>query len=293
MKKQHKRILYGLGFFAILVVLVACSSDPIIIGETKPEGLLDTLLVYPISWLINKVFELTANGGWAISLATIIINILISPLEIFSQVEQKKQQEVQPQIQALAEKYPENKTDKVQQQKYAIEMQRIYDDNGLSMMGMCVPMLLMLFIQMPILSAMFGAVRRLTILSQSSFTLFGINYVYGEIDPGIPYFPIEAVAPYLRLFIFAALIAIFASQIFSMPKGQRNPRKNQQAMQMYMMNGIMIFMFWNQPIALAIYWIVSNLTRLLFRYTITNRIVARQHEKYKIKKREEKAKRYK
>lgn len=291
MKKQHKKVLYGLGFLSLTVLLVACSADPIVIGETNPTGLFDTLLVYPISWLINFIFELTSNGGLAISIATIIINIIVSPLEIFSQVETKKQQDIQPKLQAIQEKYPDNKTDKVQQQRFMIEQQKLYEENGMSMLGMCLPLILMLFIQMPILTAIFGAVRRLTILNASSFTLFGITYSYGLQDPGIPYIPY--IGQYIRLFIFAAMIAIFASQFFSMAKGQRNPKKNQQAMQMYLMNGMMMIFFWNQPIALAIYWIVSNLTRMIFRFTIVKVIVDKQHQKFQEKKREQKAKRYK
>ena len=171
-----------------------------------------------------------------------------------------------------------------------IAQQKLYEENGMSMMGMCLPLILMLFIQMPILTSMFGAVRRLQILNNSSFNLFGITYNYGQMDPGIPAIPV--IGPYLRLFIFAALLAMFASQFFSMPKGQRNPRKNQQAMQMYLMNAMMILIFWNQPIALAIYWIVSNLVRLVLRFTVVNRISKSQHEKFLAKKREEKAKRY-
>ena len=107
MKKMNRKVLYSVGFLTLAIFLTGCASqEPIIFGEgaTKAKGLFETALVYPISWLINFMYELTGNGGLAISLATILMNIIVAPLEIKSQVETKKQQEIQPMLTALQEK---------------------------------------------------------------------------------------------------------------------------------------------------------------------------------------------
>lgn len=291
MKKRNRRMLYTFGFIGIALLLTSCGgSAPIVFGgpeATAPVGLYDLLLVYPISWLIDKLQLLTGNGGIAIAVATILINIIVAPLEIRSQVETKKQQEIQPQMQALQEKYPNSKTDKVEQQKMMMEQQRIYEQNGMSMTGMCMPMIMMMAIQMPLLTAMFGAVRRLTILQESSFNMFGVTYVFGLPDPGLPYIP--TIGPFLKVFVITAIIALFATSFLQLPKDQRSP-KNQQAMTMYMMNLVFIPILWNQPIALAIYWIVSNLTRLVIRQLFVNKLVEREHEKFKKERREKRMK---
>ena len=289
MKKQHKKFLYMIGFLSLTLFLTACSNDPIVIGgETSPGGLFDIILVYPISWLITTLHNLTGNSGIAIALATILIYVIISPLEIKSQIETKKQQELQPQLKKLQEKYPNSKTDRVEQQKYSVEMQKVYADNGMTMMGGCLPMVLMLVIQMPLLMAMFSAVRRLEVLSKSTFTLFGVQYSYGLPDPGLPFIPF--IGDYLRIFIILAIAAIFVTSFFTMPKEQRNPKGNQQALTMYLMNVMFIFILWNQPIALAIYWIVSNITRLGIRLLFVNRIVEKEHEKHKEEQRKKRVK---
>lgn len=282
MRKMNRKVLYGIGFLTLAVFLTGCASqEPIVFGEgaTQANGLFETLLVYPISWLINFMYELTGNGGLAISLATILMNIVVAPLEIKSQVETKKQQDIQPMLTALQDKYPDSKTDKVQQQKMIMEQQRIYEQNGMSMTGMCLPMIMMLAIQMPLLSAMFAAVRRLKILQSATFTMFGVEYSYGLPDPGLPFIPV--IGPYIKIFIIAALLAIFLTSFFQLPKGQRNPKGNQQAMTMYMTNIIFIPLFWSYPIALAIYWIVSNITRMGIRFIFVNKIVEKEHEKFK------------
>lgn len=290
MKKTNKRILQVIVLMAFVVIFTGCSSEPIVVGETAPQGLFDLLVVYPISWLIDTIFHYTGNGGVAIMLTTILISLIVSPLEIKSQVETRKQQEIQPLIEELGKKYPDNKTDKVQQQKYAVEQQRIYNENGMKLTGMCLPMLLLLFIQSPILMGMFGAVRRLTLLNQSTFSLFGMSYSYGLPDPGLP---VPLIGHQLKLFIILAIISIFISTFFTQPKGKRNPKTNKLAMQAYLMNFMFVFILWNQPIALAIYWIVSNLTRTVLRLTIVNKIVDKQHEEFKKLNREKKAKKYK
>ncbi|MGL5042306.1 MAG: YidC/Oxa1 family membrane protein insertase [Culicoidibacterales bacterium] len=280
MKIQKKKIMYLFGFIGIALFLTACGNDPIVIGGgSEPNGLLDTLIVYPISWLITNIYNVTGNAGIAIAVATIVIYILISPLEIKSQIETKKQQELQPELKKLQEKYPNSKTDRVEQQKYSVAMNKVYTDNGMTMMGGCLAPLIMIVIQMPLLISMFSAVRRLTILNESTFVLFGVNYSFGLPDPGIPYIPF--VGDYLKIFIILAIISIFLSSYFTLPKDQRNPKTNQQAMTMYLMNVMFIFILWNQPIALAIYWIVSNLTRLAIRLLFVNRIVEKEHAKHK------------
>jgi|GEM_PF-3147921 len=266
-------------------------NDDIVVGTTKPAGLLD-YIVYPIAMAIQVIMDATGNGAIGIIAATLVIVLLVSPLEIKSQVESKKQQIIQPQLTALAEKYPDSKTDKIQGQKYSIEMQRIYDENGMSMMGMCLPMLVMMAIQLPLLTAMMAAVRRLVSLRESSFALFNTTYVYGKIDPGLP--ALGDFGANIRIFIFATILALLASSVVSLPKEQRNPFKkgaqNQTGMSMYMMQAMFAFMLWNQPIGLAIYWIVSNVARTIMRLTIVNKLVDKQHEKFVEDKRKERMK---
>lgn len=280
-----------LGFLGLALILTACGNDPITVGgpsATTPVGLMDTLIVYPISWLITKVYEITGNAGLAIAAATLILYTLLSPLEIKSQIQTKKSQEIQPALKELAAKYPNNRTDRVEQQKYQIEMQKIYADNGQTMMGGCLAPLVTIGVQMPILISMFSAVRRLTLLNESAFMLFGVNYNFGQPDPGLPFIPF--IGPWLKIFIFVAIISIFLSTYFTLPKDQRNPKGNQTALTMYLMNIMFIWILWNQPIALAIYWIVSNLTRVGIRLLFVNRIVEREHEKQKAVNRKNKMK---
>lgn len=103
-----------------------------------------------MGWIIKTIYDIVHNYGVAIILFTILIKMLLLPLNIKSQRAMKKQQKIQPVIAELQKKYANDQT-KLQQ-----EMMKIYKENNISMTGGCLPML----IQMPILIALYQAIRQ-------------------------------------------------------------------------------------------------------------------------------------
>ncbi len=101
-------------------------------------------------WLIRSIYELVENYGVAIILFTIVVKLLLLPLNIKSQKAMKKQQKIQPVIAELQKKYAND------QQKLQQEMMKVYKENNVSMMGGCLPMLL----QFPILIGLYQAIQR-------------------------------------------------------------------------------------------------------------------------------------
>lgn len=103
-----------------------------------------------MGWIIKTIYELVQNYGVAIILFTILIKFLLLPLNIKSQKAMRKQQKIQPIVAELQQKYANDQA-KLQQ-----EMMKLYKENNVSMAGGCLPML----IQMPILLALYQAIRR-------------------------------------------------------------------------------------------------------------------------------------
>ena len=95
----------------------------------------------PLGFIINLIYGLVSNYGVAIILFTIIVKMILLPLNIRSQKAMKKQQKIQPIIAELQKKSAND------QEKLQREMMKIYRDNNISMTGGCLPML----IQFPIL----------------------------------------------------------------------------------------------------------------------------------------------
>ncbi len=108
------------------------------------------IITRPMGYIIEFIYNLVQNYGIAIILFTIIIKMLLFPLNIKSQKAMKKQQKIQPIMQELQKKYANDK------ERLNREMMKIYRDNNISMSGGCLPML----IQMPILIGLYQVIQR-------------------------------------------------------------------------------------------------------------------------------------
>ncbi len=102
---------------------------------------------------LNDVFGIQ-NIALCIVLFTIIIYILMTPLTYKQQKFSRLQQEMQPEINKIREKYKDKK-DQASMQKMNEETQMVYEKYGVSTMGSC----LQLLINFPIFIAMYQVVR--------------------------------------------------------------------------------------------------------------------------------------
>ena len=92
---------------------------------------------------------LVGNWGVAIILLTVVVKVLLLPLTHRMMVSQEKMKKLQPKLQALKAKHP---NDKEKQQQ---ETMRVYQEAGVNPFGSC----LMLLVQLPIWAALFTTLR--------------------------------------------------------------------------------------------------------------------------------------
>lgn len=95
---------------------------------------------------INVVMQ---NHGWSIIMFTILIRLVLMPLDIKSRKGMRKMQQLQPQINKLSVKYKDDKQ-KLQQKQSELFRKEHYNP-----LSGCLPLL----IQWPVLIAMFAAMR--------------------------------------------------------------------------------------------------------------------------------------
>ena len=107
------------------------------------------LITRPMGFIIEHIYNLVSNYGLAIIIFTILIKLILIPLNIHSQKAMKKQQKIQPLMAELQKKYAND------QEKLQREMMKIYKEN-ISMTGGCLPML----IQMPILIGLYQVIQK-------------------------------------------------------------------------------------------------------------------------------------
>lgn len=105
----------------------------------------------PMGWILSQISALF-NNNFAVSvlLFTILVNIIMLPLTLKSQKSTAKQARVKHKLDALKKKYGDDR------QKYSVAMQEVYNKEGISMGGGCLPMIIRLVIMMGVYYAIFS-----------------------------------------------------------------------------------------------------------------------------------------
>lgn len=94
--------------------------------------------------------QITSNFGLAIIIFAFVTKILLFPLQLKSKKGMIDQQRIAPKVAALEKKYGSNK------QKYSEELQKLYKEEGVSMLGGCLPTVLVLVVVL----GLYGVVYR-------------------------------------------------------------------------------------------------------------------------------------
>lgn len=175
--------------------------------------------------------------GIAIIVLTLIIKLLLLPLALKQIHSMKGMQELQPKIQALQKKY---KNDKKQ---FQIEMQKLYQENGVSPLSGCLPLL----IQMPFLIAIFYALQ-------------GFPY-----DPNHQSFLwLSSLAEKDTTYILPVLSGL-STFVISWQTTPKDAQSNQKMM-LYIMPIFITYISLSFPSGLVIYWVVCNVFQFVQQF---------------------------
>ncbi|CDQ37855.1 Stage III sporulation protein J [Virgibacillus salexigens] len=219
----------------LLAILSGCTdvNEPI---TEDSEGIWNSYFVYPVSWLITYFAELfNENYGLAIVIVTVLVRLVLLPLNVKQLKSSKAMQDIQPKLKELQQKY--SSKDANTQQKLQQETMQLFQKNGVNPLAGCLP----IFIQMPILIAMYHAIMRTESIKTHSFLWFEL----GARDPFFILPIIAAVATWLQQKLMMA----------GSPASQ-NPQMMVMLYVMPIMIGVFAMFF---PSALALYWVVGNI----------------------------------
>ncbi|MDZ5034020.1 MULTISPECIES: membrane protein insertase YidC [Clostridium] len=198
--------------------------------------------------VILTVFNMEPSGVsyiLTIAIFTIIIRLLILPLNIKSSRSNARMQEIQPELNAIRKKYANDP------QKMQMESSRVMKENNVSMFGGCLPTLLPL----PVLFALY-------------YVFYNIDKSL-VVDPSFLWIPDVFVKdPYFILPVLAFLSTYLPSLLLtkSMPKNEDSPM-NMGSMNI-MMAGMMGIMAINFQSILVIYWVIGGVIQLAQTYFI-------------------------
>lgn len=260
MKKNIKwlKVLLLVGF---VTILAACGSTNEAVNS-ESIGFWDRYVISNLSQFILWLSDLFGGSyPLGITVFTVIIRALLLPVFQMQIKSQRQMQEIQPEIDAIKEKYP-NK-DRASMELMQEEQQQLMQDRGVNQFAGCLPML----IQLPVMMGLYQAILKTEELRQGNFLWMNL----GQPDP------------YFVLPIIAAALT-FATTYFSM---KSNPVQNSMTKSMTFVSPLMILMIGlTLPSAIALYWVVSNTFTLAQTFALNNpyKIIAEREAKVQAEK---------
>ncbi|HET6905475.1 MAG TPA: membrane protein insertase YidC [Rhodanobacteraceae bacterium] len=202
-----------------------------------------TVIAQPLFWILSKFHAFVGNWGIAIILLVLLIKALFFKLTEQQFKAGAKMRKLTPKIQALKERYGEDK------QKQQQAMMELYKKEKVNPMAGCLPSL----VQIPVFFALYYVLMYSVELRHAPF--FGWIHDLSAPDP---YFILPALYT----------ITMIATQ-FLTPAAGMDPT---QAKIMKVMPIVFAVMFAFFPAGLTLYYVVNGLTSVIQQWVITRRI---------------------
>lgn len=258
MRKLHSHFKKILILSAILL-LTGCSREAS--GQIS-SNVWDSYIIQPLSQFIIWLSSIFANQyAMGIIVFTILIRIILIPLNNMQMKSQRKLQEIQPELEAIKAKYP-NK-DRHSMEQLQEEQSALMEKRGVNQFAGCLPLL----VQFPVMIALYQTIQKTEILRQGHFLWMNL----GQRDP---YFILPILA---AIFSFLAMYLTMKSA----------PSSNSANKTMTYIMPIVIFMIaLGLPSALGLYFMVTNLFTVAQILIFNNpyKIIRERQEKIQLEK---------
>ena len=199
-----------------------------------------------LNWTTDHVVH---NYGWSIVLVTIVINLLLFPLRLTSMKSSRKMQGLQPQINAINEKYKGYPIRDPRQADKNQEIMDLYKKNDVNPVGGCLPMIL----QLPFLWAFYKVLA-------VSIEMRGAHWLWVT-DLSQP----ESLA--IHMLPVLLVVTQFLTTKMT-PSPGMDPSQQKMMMIMPLIFG---YMFYFASSGLVLYWLTGNVVAVVQQWTL-NRV---------------------
>lgn len=121
-------------------------------------------LAGPIGWLMSAIYDLVSNYFVTILLVTLIVRILTFPFALKSQKNTADRARLAPRLERIQKKYGQDR------QKMALKQQELYQKEGVSMTGGCLPSLFQMIVLFSMLAVIYNPLQHLTSIPDTVIT---------------------------------------------------------------------------------------------------------------------------
>lgn len=241
--KRIKRWSKMITILLFVILLSACTQQGV---DQQSAGLWNGVFIYNLSRFILWLSHLF-NNNYAIGiiLFTIIIRLILWPLNSMQIKSQRKMMEIQPELEKIKAKYPNR--DRQSMELMQQEQQAFMEENGINQFAGFLP----LIIQLPVMMGLYQAIFKTQELRQGTFLWAHL----GQPD---------------SLFILPLIAAglTFANTYLTTLS---NPVKNSTTtVMMYVMPIMILLISFRLPAAVTLYWVITNLISVIQTLLLNN-----------------------
>ncbi len=208
---------------------------------TVDYGIL-TFLSKPLFWLLKTLHKLVGNWGWAIVLLVVLLKLAFYKLSETSYRSMAKMRAVQPRMQALKERFGDDK------QKMNQALMDLYKKEKINPLGGCLPIV----VQIPVFIALYWVLLESVELRQAPWILWVQD--------------LSTKDPYYVLPVLMGLTMVVQQRLNPAPLDPL------QAKIMMFLPIIFTVFFLFFPAGLVLYWVTNNSLSILQQWIITRRI---------------------
>lgn len=192
----------------------------------------------PLRYVLHYFYGFTGNFGVAIILLTVIIKLLFWPLTQKSYASMNRMKTLQPEMQAIREKYKKDR------ERMNQEMMALYKEKRVNPVGGCLPMI----VQIPVFFALYRVLMVDIALRHAPFAFW-----LTDLSEKDPYY----ITP-----------LVMGATMFIQQKMTPTTMDPTQAKMFMLMPVVFTFLFLNFPSGLVIYWLVNNVLTIAQQYMI-------------------------
>ncbi|MDX2180987.1 MAG: membrane protein insertase YidC [Bryobacteraceae bacterium] len=225
--------------------------------DPRLEGMIDfgwtSIIAKPLFLALKYTNDnWVKNWGWSIILVTVIINVLLLPLKISSLKSMRKMALVQPEMQAINDKYKGLSMKDPKMANKNQEVMDLYKKHGVNPAGGCLPLLL----QMPFLFAFYAVLSVAIEIRQANWL-----WVTDLAQP-------ETIA--IRVLPLIMIATQFWMQKMT-PATGGDPAQQKMMLFMPLIFG---FMFYGASSGLVLYWLTGNVVGIVQQWAFNKTMPA-------------------
>ena len=128
------------------------------------------IITLPFAALLRWIYAFTQSYGLSIIIFAIIVKVVLLPFQMKSKRNMIRMGRLSKKQQELQKQYAKN------QQKFQEELQKLYQEEGVSPMGGCLWSFLPLFIIFPLYSIIYRPITHFMRLGEEKYTSLGMPY---------------------------------------------------------------------------------------------------------------------